>query len=105
MASNEDYTSTTFQTGSKASIGTTAAQLVGTVTLKPRQGVYVRATPTNTVPVYIGKSTVTAGVAAPTTDGFPLYPTDPWVFFPCDNPAVLYGVTASSTGSVSFVIV
>ena len=102
---NEDFTSTTLQTGSTASISTTAVQLVAAaaVTTKPRQGVKVKATAANTVTVYIGISTVTAGVAAPTTDGYPLAAGES-EWFPVDNPALLYARTASGTVSVSWMI-
>lgn len=102
---NEDYNSTTLQTGSTASIGTTAVQLVASsaVTKKPRQGVLVKATAANAVAVYIGISTVTASVAAPTTDGYPLAAGEE-VFIFCDDPGTIYGRTASSTASVSWLI-
>lgn len=100
---NEDYTSTTLQTGSKASIGTTAAALVATVVAKPRQGILVKALATNAVTVYIGPSTVTSGVAAAATDGYPLAAGEE-VFIFTDNPAAVYGITASSTATVHFLI-
>lgn len=103
MAADEDFTSTTLQTGSKASIGTTAAAICGTITKKPRQGVLIKALATNAVTVYIGISTVTAGVAAATTDGYPLAANEE-VFIFCDNPGVIYGITASSTATVHFLI-
>jgi len=103
VAADEDYTSTTLQSGSKASIGTTAAAICGTIVKKPRQGVLIKALSTNTVVVYIGPSTVTAGVAAASTDGYPLAAGEE-VFIFCDNPLTLYGVTGSSTATVHFLI-
>lgn len=100
---NEDFTTDTLQSGSLATVGTTAAALMSTVAKKPRQGMYVRWI--SGVTVYIGPSTVTAGVAAPTTDGFSLGSGDPWLFIPCDNPLSVYFRTASSTATLCFLIV
>lgn len=105
MAANEGYTSDNFQTGSTASISTTAVQLVAAaaVTVPVRQGVLIRSTTANSVEVQVGKSTVTAGVAAATTDGFVLAPGEK-EFIPTNNPSSIYLRTASGTVSVTWLI-
>lgn len=102
---DEDFTTGNFQTGSTASISTTAVQLVtaANVTVPCRQGVTIRSTTANTVEVQVGKSTVTAGVAAATTDGFVLAPGEK-EFFATRDPSSIYLRTASGTVSVTWKI-
>ena len=105
MPANDVYTTDNFQTGSTASISTTAVQLLAAsaVTVPVRHGVTIRSTTANTVEVQVGKSTVTAGVAAPTTDGFVLAPGEK-EFFATKEPWTIYLRTASGTVSVTWKI-
>ena len=83
--------------GTKGAIGATALQLTA-VSRKLNRGVVVKAAIDNTAgsKVYVGLLGVTAGVAAPTTDGFELAPGDA-VAIPIDDPSKLY-VIGSTTG-------
>lgn len=89
-------TSGTIVHGSLGSIGATALQLT-TNSTSLRRGVTIKAAATNTTnKVYVGLSTVTAGVAAPTTDGFELVGGDS-VSIEIDNASRLY-IIGSTTG-------
>ena len=57
-----------FATGSKNDVGTTRAA-IGTTSEVAKRGIQIVADPNNTVVVYVGDDTVTAGSSAPTTDG------------------------------------
>ena len=96
-------TAGTFYHGSLASIGATALQLTSTVTPLKR-GIVVKASPGNAngTIVYVGKSTVTAGVAAPTTDGFPLSPGDS-VSFETDDASKVYCIGSTTGLSVGWI--
>jgi hypothetical protein len=92
-----------FMTGSKTSIGTSAVPITS-VTTNARRGVQIIADTANTVSVYIGISTVTAGTSAATTDGYPLAAGDS-IVVPVIDATKVYAVTASSTASISFMLV
>jgi hypothetical protein len=66
-----DWSAADAKTGSQA-VGVSSVQLLATA--RPcSHGVFVKAAPTNSGIVYIGRSSaVTASSAAPTTDGYPL---------------------------------
>jgi hypothetical protein len=89
-------TSGKFYHGSKGSIGGTALQLTSTVTPLLR-GITVKADAANsTAFVYVGNSNVTAGIAAPTTDGFKLAAGES-VSFEIDDVSKVW-VIGSTTG-------
>lgn len=91
---------------SKASIGGTAVQLSATSTAV-QYGVLVRAADANTAPIYIGyASTVTAGVAAPTTDGLPIAAGQayfvPRSCLPNQNLTDIYAISTGGSQAVNF---
>ena len=92
-----------FITGSKTSIGTTAVQITA-VTTNAQRGVQIVADATNTISVFIGPSTVTAGTSSATTDGYPLAAGES-IVVPIIEPSKIYAVTASSTAKISFMLV
>tara|TARA_B100000519_G_C14079056_1_gene360585 strand:+ start:349 stop:645 length:297 start_codon:yes stop_codon:yes gene_type:complete len=92
-----------FITGSKTSISTTAVKITSTSSYAKR-GVQIVATLANTVPVYIGPEGVTAGTSAATTDGYPLQAGES-IVIPVIDPTKIYAITASSTASISFLLV
>jgi hypothetical protein len=53
-----------FATGSKNNVGTSAAA-IGTASEVAKKGIQIVSDPNNTVVVYIGDDTVTAGSSAP----------------------------------------
>ena len=92
-----------FLTGSKIDVGTSAAPITSDAT-NAKRGVQIVADPNNTVVVYIGDSTVTAGSSAPTTDGFPLQAGDT-VVVPVIHGDEVFAVTASSTATIHFMLI
>ena len=92
-----------FLTGSKTGIGTSAVSITSIQT-NAKRGVQIVANSANTVSVYIGPSTVTAGTSAATTDGYPLAAGES-IVVPVIEPSKIYGVTASSTAIISFMLV
>lgn len=92
-----------FLTGSKTSIGTTAVPITS-VTTNARRGVQIIASTANTVTVYVGPEGVTAGTSAATTDGFPLAAGDS-IVVPVIDATKIRAITASSTATVSFMLV
>jgi hypothetical protein len=92
-----------FLTGSKTSIGTTAVPITS-VTTNARRGVQIIASTANTVTVYVGPEGVTAGTSAATTDGFPLAAGDS-IVVPVIDATNIHAITASSTATVSFMLV
>lgn len=106
---NESYPigrSTSVQTalehGSKASIGTTAVQLT-TSSIPANNGVLIKASDNNAGVVYVGNSDVTASVAAPTTDGFPLNAGDS-IFIEIDYADKIYLRADTASQVVSFIV-
>lgn len=85
--------------GSLASIGATALQITSTAT-PLKWGVRIKAAHANSTNfIYVGcNSTLTAGVAAPTTDGYQLA-LDTEVFIPIDDLSKIW-VIGSTTGLV-----
>lgn len=92
-----------FLTGSKTGIGTSSVPIT-TVETNARRGVQIVANSANTVNVFIGPSTVTAGTSAATTDGYPLAAGES-IVVPVIEPSKIYAVTASSTATISFMLV
>lgn len=93
----------TFVHGSLASIGASALQLSADTTPLKR-GVVVKAAPSTVNGsgiVYVGKSTVTAGFAAPTTDGFPLAAGES-ITIEVDRVSRLYCIGSTTGLAVSF---
>lgn len=83
--------------GSKGSIGATALQLTATSVLLER-GVTIKADAGNsTAFVYVGKSSaVTAGIAAPTTDGVKLAAGEE-MFVECSDPSTIYVIGSTTS--------
>ena len=90
--------------GSLGSIGATALQLTAT-SRKLAQGVTVKADAGNAGNfIFVGLIGVTAGISAPTTDGFKLAAGQE-IEIPIDDPSKIY-VIGSTTGlAVSWVAV
>jgi len=89
-------------TGSLASIGATALQLTS-VSRKLLRGVKVKADSANSTNfVYVGLSGVTAGIAAPTTDGYKLA-VNAEVEIPIDDPSKLYVIGSTTNLAVSWI--
>ena len=82
-----------FATGRKSSIGTSAVQLTTTS---------IHADSTNSVKVYVGISTVTTDMAD-TTDGFPLSAGES-VVIPVIDPSTIYVRAVSGTSSKVFFV-
>ena len=95
--------SSNFATGSKNNVGTSAAA-IGTASEVAKKGIQIVSDPNNTVVVYIGDDTVTAGSSAPSTDGYPLQAGDT-VVIPVFHPSEVYAVTASSTATIHFMLI
>lgn len=94
--SDRIITQGTVYTGTLGSIGATALQLTAT-TRKLARGVRVRADDGNSTNfVYVGILGVTAGIAAPTTDGYKLKVSEA-VDVQIDDPSKVY-VIGSTTG-------
>ncbi len=94
-------TSGTILTGSKGSIGATALQLT-TTSFACRRGVLVKADAGNSTNfIYVGILGVTAGIAAPTTDGYKLAVNES-VDIAIDDPSKLYVIGSTSSLAVSF---
>jgi len=92
-----------FSTGSKAGIGTSAVQITSRA-INARRGVQIMATASNSVTVYIGPKGVTAGTSSENTDGYPLAAGEA-IVVPIIEPNKIYAITASSTASISFMLV
>jgi|TARA_Y100001938_G_C8059752_1_gene416498 hypothetical protein len=92
-----------FLTGSKTGIGTSAVSITTNET-NARRGVQIVADSSNTVTVYIGPATVTAGTSSASTDGYPLAAGES-IVVPVIEPSKIYAVTASSTAIISFMLV
>jgi len=95
-----EISSTDFFHGSFSVGGTKAA-----LTALPafcRRGVTVKAASGNTGTVYVGKSTVTAGVAAATTDGFALNANEE-VFIEASDPTQIYVIGSASGQAGSWI--
>ena len=92
-----------FSTGSKTSIGTSAVA-ISSIGTNAKRGIQIVADPNNTVIVYVGTSSVTAGSSAATTDGYPLQPGDT-VVLPVIHPSEVYAITASSTATIHFMLI
>tara|TARA_R110002012_G_scaffold200610_2_gene369571 strand:+ start:5643 stop:5936 length:294 start_codon:yes stop_codon:yes gene_type:complete len=92
-----------FATGSKNDVGTTRSQ-IGSTSEVAKKGIQVVADPNNTVVVYIGDDTVTAGTSAATTDGYPLQAGDT-VVIPIFHASEVYAITSSSTATIHFMLI
>ena len=92
-----------FSTGSKTGIGSTAVAIT-TREMNASRGVQIMASTSNSVAVYIGPQGVTAGTSSADTDGFPLAAGES-VVVPVIEPNKIYAITASSTASLSFMLV
>tara|TARA_R110002020_G_scaffold169435_2_gene358598 strand:+ start:2777 stop:3073 length:297 start_codon:yes stop_codon:yes gene_type:complete len=92
-----------FSTGSKTGIGTTAVPITSQ-NLNASRGVQVSASTANTVSVYIGPQGVTAGTSSELTDGYPLAAGEA-IVVPVIEPNKIYAVTASSTATISYMLV
>jgi hypothetical protein len=92
-----------FSTGSKAGIGTSAVPITSQ-NLNASRGVQVLASTSNSVAVYIGPQGVTAGTSSADTDGYPLGAGEA-VVVPIIEPNKIYAVTASSTATISYMLV
>lgn len=101
---NKDITNQIVYTGSLAAIGATALRLAAIdATRRPLlRGVTVKAVGANTGKVYVGLSTVTAGIAAPTTDGFELSAGDS-VTLEIDDPSKIYVISTSTGQAVTWI--
>lgn len=92
-----------FSTGSKTGIGTVAVPITS-LALNASRGVQIMASTSNSVSVYIGPKGVTAGTSSSSTDGYPLAAGEA-VVVPVIDPNKIYAITASSTASISFMLV
>tara|TARA_R100001377_G_scaffold84227_2_gene67294 strand:+ start:837 stop:1133 length:297 start_codon:yes stop_codon:yes gene_type:complete len=92
-----------FSTGSKAGIGTSAVPITSQ-DLNASRGVQILASNSNTVAVYVGPEGVTAGTSSPSTDGYPLAAGEA-VVVPVIEPNKIHVITATSTASISFMLV
>ena len=92
-----------FSTGSKTGIGTSAVPITSQ-NLNASRGVQILASTSNSVAVYIGPEGVTAGTSSPSTDGYPLAAGEA-VVVPVIEPNKIHAITASSTASISFMLV
>ena len=92
-----------FLTGSKADIGISASPIT-TQNLNASRGVQIMSSTNNSVTVYVGPQGVTAGTSSPLTDGYPLSAGEA-VVVPLIEPNKIYVVTASSTASISYMLV
>ena len=92
-----------FSTGSKTGIGSTAVAITSR-NLNASRGVQIMASTSNSVAVYIGPQGVTAGTSSSDTDGFPLAAGES-VVVPVIEPNKIYAITASSTASLSYMLV
>jgi hypothetical protein len=92
-----------FSTGSKTGIGTSAVPITSQ-NLNASRGVQILASTSNSVAVYIGPEGVTAGTSSPSTDGYPLSAGEA-VVVPVIEPNKIHAITASSTASISFMLV
>jgi hypothetical protein len=92
-----------FSTGSKAGIGTSAVPITSQ-NLNASRGVQILASTSNSVAVYIGPKGVTAGTSSPSTDGYPLAAGEA-IVVPVIEPNKIHAITASSTASISFMLV
>lgn len=81
--------------GAAVTCDTVADQIVAGAS--GRKMVHVFAETTNTVPLFLGPSTVTSA------NGFPLYPGDDVIWPLGDDP--LFGITASGSASVRYVTI
>lgn len=91
----------TILTGSKGSIGATALQLTAT-SFKCSRGVKVKADAGNSTNfVFVGILGVTAGISAPTTDGYKLAVNEE-VDIEIDDPSKLYVIGSTTSLAVSF---
>tara|TARA_R110000744_G_scaffold33039_6_gene77016 strand:- start:633 stop:929 length:297 start_codon:yes stop_codon:yes gene_type:complete len=90
-----------FVTGRKSSIGTSAVQLTAT-SIHASRGVQIVADSTNSVKVYVGISTVTAD-SIDATDGFPLSAGES-VVIPVIDPSIIYVRAVSGTTSKVFFV-
>ena len=88
-----------FVTGRKSSIGTSAVQLTAT-SIHASRGVQIVADSTNSV--YVGISTVTAD-SIDATDGFPLSAGES-VVIPVIDPSIIYVRAVSGTTSKVFFV-
>tara|TARA_R110000824_G_scaffold288815_1_gene477271 strand:+ start:746 stop:1042 length:297 start_codon:yes stop_codon:yes gene_type:complete len=92
-----------FSTGSKTGIGTTAVSITSRE-INASRGVQILASSSNSVSVYVGPKGVTAGTSAADTDGYPLAAGEA-VVVPIIEPNKIYAITATSTASISFMLV
>jgi len=92
-----------FSTGSKTGIGTSAVSITSQ-NLNASRGVQVLASTSNSVAVYIGPEGVTAGTSSASTDGYPLAAGEA-IVVPVIEPSKIYAVTASSTATISYMLV
>lgn len=91
----KEVTSALWFHGSKGAIGATALQLT-TTTPHLQRGITVKADAGNSTNfIYVGKIGVTAGIAAPTTDGVKLAAGQE-MFVECEDPSTVY-VIGSTT--------
>ena len=88
--------------GSLGSIGATALQLTS-VTRKLAQGVTIKADAGNAANfVFVGLVGVTAGISAPTTDGYKLAAGQE-IEIAIDDPAKIYVIGSTTSLAVSWV--
>ena len=92
-----------FSTGSKTGIGTNAVPITSQA-LNASRGVQIMASTSNSVSVYIGPKGVTAGNSSADTDGYPLAAGEA-IVVPVIEPNKIHVITATSTASISFMLV
>ena len=98
-ANTSSATQTTFTTGAKSSIGTTAVQMT-TSSVPVSFGVLVKAATANSGRVYVGSSDAVTNGSADATDGFELKSGE-GILLEVDNANRLY-VIASASGQKVF---
>lgn len=91
--------SSTVDNGAK-SVDTSAVQL-STSTYKAKNGVVVKAAPSNTGIVYVGDSDAVTANSSDTTDGFPLSASES-ITIPVDKPSRIYIIGSDSSQKVFF---
>ena len=84
-------------------IGTAAAQVVTTPMPNALKGVQLKAGPTNTGIVYVGKSGLTAGSAA-ATDGLPLQAGE-GLFIPIKDVSKVFAIGSAAAQDLYWLVV
>ncbi len=90
-----------FVHGSKGSIGATALALTA-VSSRLNRGVSVKADAGNSGFVFVGGSAVTAGISAPTTDGYKLAGGEE-CFIEIDDPSRIFVIGSTTGQAVSWI--